>query len=105
MKNQSLILDANGHCEYCGFPEAAAALPFHVDHIIASKHGGSDEAINLPWACYSCNLFKGTNIAGLNLAAAPVYAAMPPHQAAMASASPVSTSASVRPLLFSTWNE
>jgi len=32
---------AQGRCEYCHFPEAAAELPFHSDHIIAEKHGGN----------------------------------------------------------------
>ena len=31
---------AGGRCEYCLFPEAAAELPFHLDHIIAQKHRG-----------------------------------------------------------------
>ena len=57
---------AAGHCEYCSFPEAAAALPFHLDHIIAQKHKGQTESENLAWACFSCNLRKGPNIAGLD---------------------------------------
>lgn len=31
---------AAGRCEYCLFPESASELPFHIDHIIAEKHGG-----------------------------------------------------------------
>jgi hypothetical protein len=57
---------AGGRCEYCHFPEAAAELPFHVDHIIAEKHGGPTESANLAWACFSCNSHKGPNIAGLD---------------------------------------
>ena len=45
-------------------PEAAAELPFHLDHIIAQKHRGQTEPANLAWACFSCNLRKGPNIAG-----------------------------------------
>ena len=55
-----------GRCEYCLFPEAASALPFHVDHIIAEKHSGATESENLSWACFSCNVHKGSNIAGLD---------------------------------------
>jgi hypothetical protein len=55
-----------GRCEYCWFPETAAVLPFHLDHIIALKHGGQTESENLAWACFSCNLRKGANIAGLD---------------------------------------
>jgi len=54
---------AGGRCEYCLFPEAAAELPFHLDHIIAQKHRGQTESANLAWACFSCNLRKGPNIA------------------------------------------
>jgi len=57
---------ASGHCEYCLFPESASELPFHIDHIIAQKHGGQSDAKNLAWACFSCNLHKGSNIAGLD---------------------------------------
>jgi hypothetical protein len=57
---------ANGRCEYCLLPETAAELPFHLDHIIAQKHGGQTQADNLAWACFSCNLRKGPNIAGLD---------------------------------------
>jgi len=45
---------------------SAGELPFHIDHIIAEKHGGQSEAENLAWACFSCNLRKGPNIAGLD---------------------------------------
>ena len=57
---------AAGRCEYCLFPESASDLPFHIDHIIAQKHGGQSESENLAWACFSCNLHKGPNIAGLD---------------------------------------
>ena len=57
---------AAGRCEYCLFPESASELPFHIDHIIAQKHGGQSESENLAWACFSCNLRKGSNIAGLD---------------------------------------
>jgi hypothetical protein len=39
---------------------------FHVDHIIASKHGGSNEDDNLCLACYKCNSYKGSNVAALD---------------------------------------
>jgi 5-methylcytosine-specific restriction endonuclease McrA len=57
---------AGGFCEYCRFPIVASELPFHCDHIIAEKHGGKTNAANLAWACYSCNLHKGPNIAGVD---------------------------------------
>ena len=61
-----VIARSKGRCEYCGFPEHAAELSFHIDHVIAEKHGGVTEESNLVWACFSCNLHKGPNIAGLD---------------------------------------
>jgi hypothetical protein len=59
-----VIQRAGGRCEYCHFPQIAAESPFHVDHIIAEKHRGLTNAENLAWACFSCSLRKGPNIAG-----------------------------------------
>jgi len=53
-------------CEYCQLPEAYSILPFEVDHIIASKHGGVTEPTNLAYSCYYDNSFKGPNIAGVD---------------------------------------
>ena len=61
-----VVRRARGRCEYCHFPEVASELPFHVDHIIAEKHRGPTTAANLAWACFSCNLYKGPNIAGMD---------------------------------------
>ncbi len=54
---------AGGCCEYCGIPEEAQLYPFHVEHIIAIKHGGSADLGNLAWSCFDCNVAKGTDIA------------------------------------------
>lgn len=53
-------------CEYCSldqdeFPFAV----FHIEHVIARQHGGTDDADNLCLACHWCNLHKGPNIATL----------------------------------------
>ena len=54
-------------CEYCRFQEDDLPLwPFHVDHIIAEQHGGSDDPDNLAWACQRCNLCKGTNLSAID---------------------------------------
>lgn len=63
---EAVIRRAAGSCEYCQLPESASELPFHLDHIIAEKHGGPTDSANLAWACFSCNLRKGPNIAGLD---------------------------------------
>jgi hypothetical protein len=53
-------------CEYCHFPDHALDLPYHVEHIVATSHGGSDKPSNLAWACARCNLRKGPNIATID---------------------------------------
>lgn len=57
---------ARNRCEYCLLhqeddPDSA----FHVEHIVAKKHGGNDDPGNLCLACRECNLFKGPNLSGL----------------------------------------
>jgi hypothetical protein len=47
-------------------PQACDALPFGIDHIVALKHHGLTEEHNLALACYNCNTYKGTNIAGID---------------------------------------
>ena len=42
---------AGNRCEYCGIlQEQMSAAAFHVDHIIAKQHGGSDDPSNLALA-------------------------------------------------------
>jgi len=38
--------------------QALQGASFHLEHIIPSSAGGSDELNNLAWACPSCNLKK-----------------------------------------------
>lgn len=53
---------ARDRCEYCHLPEDAVDVPFHLEHIIARQHGGSDDPSNLCLACDRCNLHKGPNL-------------------------------------------
>ena|SRR5688572_25389541 len=58
---------AKGHCEYCRMRQEQDALyRFHIEHIVARQHGGSDESENLALACHHCNENKGTNLAGID---------------------------------------
>ncbi len=58
---------ANARCEYCQFREEHLPLwPFHLDHVVASQHGGDDSLENLAWSCQRCNLQKGTNLSSLD---------------------------------------
>lgn len=58
---------ARYRCEYCLVPESLSYHPFHVEHVIAVKHRGSDDKSNLALACRNCNLHKGPNLSGVDL--------------------------------------
>jgi len=54
---------AAGRCEYCRLPQAAAPFfVFHVEHIRARQHQGTDGLSNLALACPDCNACKGPNL-------------------------------------------
>jgi hypothetical protein len=57
---------SGGCCEYCRLPQNHDPLPFHIEHVIAKKHRGPTRFENLALACAACNLFKASNIAGLD---------------------------------------
>jgi hypothetical protein len=57
---------ARFRCEYCLLPQALISTPFQFDHIIAQFHDGPTTAENLAFACFHCNNFKGTNLAGVD---------------------------------------
>ena len=60
-----LVGDRAGHrCEYCHAPELVFNFPFEVEHITPIYRGGDHSESNLALACRSCNLRKGTRIAG-----------------------------------------
>jgi hypothetical protein len=58
---------AGRRCEYCLIHEDDAHFAHAADHIIARKHRGTTEADNLAWACYLCNLLKGSDVASVDL--------------------------------------
>jgi hypothetical protein len=53
-------------CEYCRMPQVFDDATFEIDHILAQSHGGRTRASNLCLACFSCNSFKGPNLAGID---------------------------------------
>jgi hypothetical protein len=56
---------AGRRCEYCHLPDAAPpAATFHVEHVIARQHRGTDRPENRCWSCHRCNLKKGPNLSG-----------------------------------------
>ena len=63
-----LVRQRAGHrCEYCRLPQHASALRFHIEHIIARQHGGTDDPVNLALACPECNYQNGTNLSSIDL--------------------------------------
>ena len=61
---RTVIQRAKNCCEYCRQRVDDRLLPFEIDHVIAEKHGGATTAENLCLACFRCNSFKGSDIAG-----------------------------------------
>jgi hypothetical protein len=58
---------AGDRCEYCLLrQEHLPFSPFHIEHIVARKHGGDDEPANLALACDRCNSHKGVNLTGVD---------------------------------------
>jgi HNH endonuclease len=54
---------AAGHCEYCRMLQIWEPFhTYHVEHIVARQHRGTDDIGNLALACHHCNLFKGPNL-------------------------------------------
>lgn len=53
---------AAGHCEYCRLVERGQLVTFHLEHVVPSSVGGSDELDNLAWACSACNVSKSDRI-------------------------------------------
>jgi hypothetical protein len=62
-KREQVRLRAGQRCEYCRKPESLSEYPHHVEHIVSLKLLGSSELDNLAWACFKCNVAKGTNVA------------------------------------------
>jgi HNH endonuclease len=68
MALRKLVAERSGYkCEYCLIPESAVLLSHEVDHIFSEKHGGLTQENNLALSCTSCNKFKGSDVASINL--------------------------------------
>ena len=61
-KREAVALRAAGYCEYCRLVEQGQLGPFHLEHVVPSSLGGSDELENLAWACAACNLSKSDRV-------------------------------------------
>jgi hypothetical protein len=56
---------AEESCEYCRMRQSWEPFhAYHVEHIVAKQHRGTDDPGNLALACHHCNLTKGPNLTG-----------------------------------------
>ncbi len=54
---------AGNCCEYCLLSQDDGSFTFHIEHVIAEKHGGKTIESNLCLSCPECNTFKGSDVA------------------------------------------
>jgi hypothetical protein len=58
---------AQDRCEYCRVPQSCQPyVTFHIEHVKARVHGGTDDPENLCVAGERCNAYKGTNLSGID---------------------------------------
>ncbi len=57
---------ARGRCEYCLSPQRVCGYRYHLEHIIPSSQGGSDDPTNRALACAACNLAKVDKTKGID---------------------------------------
>jgi hypothetical protein len=60
---RQVVERAGSCCEYCLLSQDDVSFSFHIEHIVAEKHGGETELDNLCLSCPKCNAFKGSDIA------------------------------------------
>jgi hypothetical protein len=53
-------------CEYCLLHQEQSPVPHHIEHIVARKHGGSEDLDNLALPCHRRNFRKGPNLTGID---------------------------------------
>ena len=65
---RQFVRNRAGHrCEYCRIRQVEEPYyRFHIEHVIARQHQGSDDAENLALACHHCNLHKEPNLTGMD---------------------------------------
>lgn len=63
---REVVERAGSCCEYCLINEDDENVSFHIEHIIAEKHGGETTEGNLCLSCPACNIYKGTDLASID---------------------------------------
>ena len=76
-----VVRRAGNRCEYRRISQIALPFhPFHVEHIVARQHGGTDDDDNLCLACDRCNAYKGPNLSGIDPATSQVVKLFDPRR-------------------------
>lgn len=61
------LIEADDHrCAYCRTSQANSGSPMVVDHLLPLSKGGGTAFDNLCFACYRCNLFKGSQVTAID---------------------------------------
>jgi len=61
------LVEADDHrCAYCHTSQANSGSPMVVDHLLPLSKGGVTAFENLCFACYRCNLFKGSQVEAID---------------------------------------
>jgi len=79
-QKQKIQKRAGGRCEYCQTPAAYSSSPFPNEHINPSSKGGSDELMNMAFACNGCNWYKGNKTEAVDPATKKVISLYNPRQ-------------------------
>ena len=62
-----VVRRAGNRCEYCRIPQALLPFhTFHIEHVVARQHGGTDDPSNLCLACDRCHAQKGPNLSSID---------------------------------------
>jgi hypothetical protein len=62
IKRENVIFRAYNLCEYCLSQDKYSPNSFTIDYFIPEEFGGTDEIMNLIYACFLCNRFKSNKI-------------------------------------------
>ena len=63
---QRLVEVDDHRCAYCRTSQANSGSPMVVDHLLPLSKGGMAIFENLCFACYRCNLFKGSQVEAID---------------------------------------
>ena len=63
---QAVETRAGHRCEYCRMHQSLQGASFHIEHIIPTSLGGTDDLDNLAWSCPGCNLKKSNRMSAID---------------------------------------